>query len=142
MAKGRRQGAWAFFGEVLKEHREAAGLTREELGGLVFVSGAQIGLFERGIRNPQSGAAMRIGEILQTGGIFERSCRKPIDKSPHASPFHAAADPGAMATRAGHRRRGAASASVRSPPGRSPARSPRSPASAAFEPYRFHLWKS
>lgn len=69
MARGKQQDSWVFFGEVLKEHREAAGLTQEEPGGRVFVSGAYIGLFEQGIRKPQLDVAMRIYEVLQTGGI-------------------------------------------------------------------------
>ncbi|MFG2834454.1 Scr1 family TA system antitoxin-like transcriptional regulator [Streptomyces zaomyceticus] len=99
MAKGRQQDAWVFFGEVLKERREAAGLTQEELGGLVFVSGAYIGLFEQGIRKPQLDVATRIDGILQTGGIFERTCRKLIDKSPYASYFHEVAELETVATR-------------------------------------------
>ncbi|MFG2898266.1 Scr1 family TA system antitoxin-like transcriptional regulator [Streptomyces zaomyceticus] len=99
MAKGRQQDAWVFFGEVLKERREAAGLTQEELGGLVFVSGAYIGLFEQGIRKPQLDVAQRIDVILQTGGIFERTVRKLINKSPYASYFHDVAELEAVATK-------------------------------------------
>ncbi|MFB6526129.1 Scr1 family TA system antitoxin-like transcriptional regulator [Streptomyces sp. NPDC056399] len=99
MAKGKQQDAWVFFGEVLKERREAAGLTQEELGGRVFVSGAYIGLFEQGIRKPQLDVAQRIDVVLQTGGIFERTVRKLINKSPYASYFHAAADLEAVATK-------------------------------------------
>ncbi|MBP2582076.1 transcriptional regulator with XRE-family HTH domain [Streptomyces sp. PvR006] len=99
MAKGKQQDAWVFFGEVLKERREAAGLTQEELGGRVFVSGAYIGLFEQGIRKPQLDVAQRIDVVLQTGGIFERTVRKLINKSPYASYFHAVADLEAVATK-------------------------------------------
>ncbi|MEU6166531.1 helix-turn-helix domain-containing protein [Streptomyces tanashiensis] len=100
MAKSRQQDdAWVFFGEVLKERREAAGLTQGELGGLVFVSGAYIGLFEQGIRKPQLDVAMRIDEVLQTGGIFERTCRRLINKSPYASYFHEVAVLEAVATK-------------------------------------------
>ncbi|MFH9722046.1 Scr1 family TA system antitoxin-like transcriptional regulator [Streptomyces sp. NPDC017254] len=99
MARGKQQDVWEFFGELLKECREAAGLTQEELGGLVFVSGAYIGLFEQGIRKPQLDVAMRIDEILQTGGIFERTCRKLINRSPYASYFHEVAELETVATR-------------------------------------------
>ncbi|MGW8602790.1 helix-turn-helix domain-containing protein [Streptomyces sp. NPDC055893] len=99
MARGKQQDAWVFFGEVLKERREAAGLTQEELGGRVFVSGAYIGLFEQGIRKPQLDVAQRIDMVLQTGGIFERTVRKLINKSPYASYFHAVADLEAVATK-------------------------------------------
>ncbi|MGW1246401.1 helix-turn-helix domain-containing protein [Streptomyces sp. NPDC002535] len=99
MARGKQQDAWVFFGEVLKERREAASLTQEELGGRVFVSGAYIGLFEQGIRKPQLDVAQRIDVVLQTGGIFERTVRKLINKSPYASYFHAVADLEAVATK-------------------------------------------
>ncbi|MER5963967.1 helix-turn-helix transcriptional regulator [Streptomyces sp. NPDC002057] len=87
-----------FCGELLKGRREGTGLTREERGRRVFVPGAQIGLFEQGIRKPQLDLAMRIGEVLQTGGIFERTCRELIDKSPFASYSHEAAEPETVAT--------------------------------------------
>ncbi|WP_411110056.1 helix-turn-helix domain-containing protein [Streptomyces sp. c-19] len=99
MARSKQQDAWVFFGEVLKERREAAGLTQEELGGLVFVSGGYIGLFEQGIRKPQLDVAMRIDEVLQTGGIFERTWRKLINKSPYASYFSEVAELEAVATK-------------------------------------------
>ncbi|MFE0773103.1 Scr1 family TA system antitoxin-like transcriptional regulator [Streptomyces sp. NPDC058861] len=79
MARGKRQDVWEFFGELLKERREAAGLSRGDLGGRVFVSGGHIGLFEQGIRKPQLDVAKRIDEILQTGGIFERTWRKLME---------------------------------------------------------------
>ncbi|MEU0401725.1 Scr1 family TA system antitoxin-like transcriptional regulator [Streptomyces sp. NPDC006197] len=99
MAKGKQQDAWAFFGEVLKERREAAGLTQGELGARVFVSGAYIGLFEQGIRKPQPDVANRIDEVLQTGGIFERTWRQLINKSPYASYFSEVAELEAVATK-------------------------------------------
>ncbi|MGA5492954.1 helix-turn-helix domain-containing protein [Streptomyces cinereoruber] len=99
MARGKRQDVWEFFGDLLKERREGAGLSQDELGGRVFVSGAYIGLFEQGIRKPQLDVAKRIDEVLQTGGIFERTWRKLIDKSPYASYFHAVAELEAVATK-------------------------------------------
>ncbi|WP_030684779.1 helix-turn-helix transcriptional regulator [Streptomyces globisporus] len=99
MAKSKQQDAWEFFGELLKERREAAGFSQGELGRRVFVSGAYIGLFEQGIRKPQLDVARRIDEVLQTGGIFERTWRKLIDKSPYASYFSAVAELEAVATR-------------------------------------------
>ncbi|MFE0734589.1 Scr1 family TA system antitoxin-like transcriptional regulator [Streptomyces sp. NPDC058855] len=99
MARGKQQDAWVFFGELLKERREAAGLSQEELGRRVFVSGAYIGLFEQGIRKPQKDVARRIDEVLQTGGIFERTWRKLIDKSPYASYFTEVAELEAVATK-------------------------------------------
>ncbi|MFJ8659017.1 Scr1 family TA system antitoxin-like transcriptional regulator [Streptomyces sp. NPDC093795] len=99
MAKSRQQDAWVFFGELLKEKREAAGLSQSELGARVFVSGGYIGLFEQGIRKPQLDVAQRIDEILQTGGIFERTWRRLIDKSPYASYFSEVAELEAVATK-------------------------------------------
>ncbi|MFI1714361.1 Scr1 family TA system antitoxin-like transcriptional regulator [Streptomyces litmocidini] len=99
MARSKQQDAWEFFGELLKERREAAGLSQGELGRRVFVSGAYIGLFEQGIRKPQLDVARRIDEVLQTGGIFERTWRKLINKSPYASYFQAAAELEDMATK-------------------------------------------
>ncbi|GAA3395833.1 helix-turn-helix transcriptional regulator [Streptomyces roseoviridis] len=99
MAKAKRQDAWEFFGELLKERRETAGLSRNDLGARVFVSGTYIGLFEQGVRKPQLDVAKRIDEVLQTGGIFERTCKKLIDSSPYASYFHAVAELEAVATK-------------------------------------------
>ncbi|GGU85953.1 transcriptional regulator [Streptomyces litmocidini] len=99
MARSKQQDAWEFFGELLKERREAAGLSQGELGRRVFVSGAYIGLFEQGIRKPQLDVARRIDEVLQTGGIFERTWRKLINKSPYASYFSAVAELEGVATR-------------------------------------------
>ncbi|MFJ9811313.1 Scr1 family TA system antitoxin-like transcriptional regulator [Streptomyces sp. NPDC101158] len=99
MAKGRQQAAWEFFGELLKERREAAGLSQNDLGARVFVSGAYIGLFEQGVRKPQPDVAKRIDEVLQTGGIFERTWRKLIDRSPYAEYFHQVAELEGVATK-------------------------------------------
>ncbi|MFE7553198.1 helix-turn-helix domain-containing protein [Streptomyces gardneri] len=99
MAKGKQDEAWEFFGELLKERRESVGLSQGELGGRVFVSGGYIGLFEQGIRKPQLDVAQRIDEVLQTGGIFERTVRKLINKSPYASYFHEVAELESVATR-------------------------------------------
>ncbi|MGW0117023.1 helix-turn-helix domain-containing protein [Streptomyces sp. NPDC003327] len=99
MAKGKQQDVWGFFGGLLKEGREAAGLSQTELGTRVFVSGAYIGLFEQGIRKPQLDVAKRIDTVLQTGGIFERTVRELIDTSPYASYFSAVAELEAVATK-------------------------------------------
>ncbi|MFF9429338.1 Scr1 family TA system antitoxin-like transcriptional regulator [Streptomyces sp. NPDC014746] len=99
MAKSRQQDAWGFFGDLLKERRETAGITQSELGRRVFVSGAYIGLFEQGIRKPQRDVAVRIDDVLQTGGIFERTWRNLINKSPYASYFSEVAELEAVATK-------------------------------------------
>ncbi|WP_370412693.1 Scr1 family TA system antitoxin-like transcriptional regulator [Streptomyces fradiae] len=99
MAKAKRKEVWVFFGELLKERRETAKMSRNELGARVFVSGTYIGLFEQGVRKPQLDVAQRIDEVLQTGGIFERTCRDLINASPYADYFHEVAELEAVATK-------------------------------------------
>ncbi|WP_030625093.1 helix-turn-helix domain-containing protein [Streptomyces sclerotialus] len=74
-----RQVAWEFFGAELKRRREAGGLTQQELGRRVFVSGGYIGQFEQAIRKPQLDVAERIDETLDTDGFFARLCEKLIN---------------------------------------------------------------
>ncbi|MCX4822959.1 helix-turn-helix transcriptional regulator [Streptomyces sp. NBC_01142] len=99
MANGSRQAAWEFFGTELKRLREDAGFTQATLGARVFVSGGYIGQFEQAIRKPQLDVAQRIDETLQTGGFFERMCRKLINSSRYADYFAAAAELEALATK-------------------------------------------
>lgn len=82
-----RQAAWEFFGTELKRRREEAGLTQVELGAQVFVSGGYIGQFEQAIRKPQLDVAVRIDDVLQTAGFFERTWRKLIDDKRYADYF-------------------------------------------------------
>ncbi|GGU40877.1 helix-turn-helix domain-containing protein [Streptomyces lavendofoliae] len=93
-----RQAAWEFYGTELKNRREAAKMTQQELGRKVFVSGGYIGQFEQAIRKPQLDVAARIDEVLQTDGFFERMCRQLINKSPYAEYFAAAAELESLAT--------------------------------------------
>ncbi|GAA2477180.1 helix-turn-helix transcriptional regulator [Streptomyces gobitricini] len=94
-----RQAAWEFYGTELKNRREAARMTQQELGRKVFVSGGYIGQFEQAIRKPQLDVAARIDEVLQTDGFFERMCRKLIHNSRYAEHFAAAAELEALATK-------------------------------------------
>ncbi|QGV80723.1 helix-turn-helix domain-containing protein [Streptomyces ficellus] len=94
-----RQAAWEFYGTELKNRREAAKMTQQELGRKVFVSGGYIGQFEQAIRKPQLDVAARIDEVLQTDGFFERMCRQLINKSPYAEYFAAAAELESLATK-------------------------------------------
>ncbi|MBA4867115.1 helix-turn-helix transcriptional regulator [Streptomyces sp. PSKA54] len=97
MANGSRQAAWEFFGAELKRRREDTGFTQVELGSRVFVSGAYIGQFEQAIRKPQLDVAHRIDEVLQTGGFFERMCRKLINDRRYADYFAPVAELEALA---------------------------------------------
>ncbi|MFG2859671.1 helix-turn-helix domain-containing protein [Streptomyces sioyaensis] len=99
MANASRQAAWEFWGTELKRRREDAGLTQEALGGMVFVSGGYIGQFEQAIRKPQLDVAIRIDEVLQTDGFFERTWRKLIDDQRYADYFAAAAELERLATK-------------------------------------------
>ncbi|WP_438488048.1 helix-turn-helix domain-containing protein [Streptomyces sp. S186] len=87
MANASRQVLWEYWGAELKRHRENAALTQEMLGEKVFVSGGYIGQFEQAIRRPQLDVAMRIDQVLQTDGFFERAWRKLIDDQRYADYF-------------------------------------------------------
>ncbi|MCF3143428.1 helix-turn-helix domain-containing protein [Streptomyces platensis] len=99
MANASRQAAWEFWGAELKRRREDAGLTQEALGRTVFVSGAYIGQFEQAIRKPQLDVAVRIDEVLQTDGFFERMWRKLIDDKRYPDYFAVAAELEPLATK-------------------------------------------
>jgi transcriptional regulator with XRE-family HTH domain len=98
-SQGSRQAIWEFFGAELRRHREDAGISQADLGARVFVSGAYVGQFEQAIRKPQLDIAQRIDEVLQTGGIFERLCRKLIDDPRYADYFAKAAELERLATK-------------------------------------------
>ncbi|QHC21165.1 helix-turn-helix domain-containing protein [Streptomyces sp. GS7] len=99
MANGSRMAAWEHWGAELKHRRELAGLTQNELGRRVFVSGGYIGQFEQAIRRPQLDVAIRIDEVLQTDGFFERAWRKLIDDKRYPDYFAAVAELERLATR-------------------------------------------
>ncbi|MFG2846012.1 Scr1 family TA system antitoxin-like transcriptional regulator [Kitasatospora sp. NPDC048296] len=61
-----------FYGEELKRLREAAGLTQEALGKLVFCSAGYIGQIEAAIRNPQKDMSEYLDTVLKTDGHFQR----------------------------------------------------------------------
>ncbi|WP_405409951.1 helix-turn-helix transcriptional regulator [Streptomyces decoyicus] len=99
MANASRQAAWEYWGAELKRRREESGLTQEALGRQVFVSGGYIGQFEQAIRKPQLDVALRIDEVLQTDGFFERTWRKLIDDQRYPDYFAAAAELERLATK-------------------------------------------
>ncbi|MFE4018864.1 Scr1 family TA system antitoxin-like transcriptional regulator [Streptomyces sp. NPDC059101] len=87
MANDSRQAVWEYWGTELRRHRENAALTQGMLGDKVFVSGCYIGQFEQAIRRPQLEVAIRIDQVLQTEGFFERTWRKLIDDQRYADYF-------------------------------------------------------
>ncbi|MFE9255806.1 Scr1 family TA system antitoxin-like transcriptional regulator [Streptomyces sp. NPDC006879] len=86
----------ALLGSELRFARERAGLTQEELGGPLFVSGSFIGQLESGTRRMQVEYARQIDEILDTGGFFTRNCRAAA-KSRYPDHFAEAAEAEAVA---------------------------------------------
>ncbi|WP_030413977.1 helix-turn-helix domain-containing protein [Streptomyces sp. NRRL S-1448] len=62
----------AVFGEVLKHHREAAGLTQEALACKVPCDRSQVARVEAGVRVPQDTFADACDQILGTGGMLLR----------------------------------------------------------------------
>ncbi|MFF3322165.1 Scr1 family TA system antitoxin-like transcriptional regulator [Streptomyces sp. NPDC002889] len=87
----------ALLGAELRHAREKAGLTQEELGRPLFVSGSFIGQLESGTRRMQPEYATQIDELLRTNGFFARNC-KASNKSRYPDHFAEAAEAEAVAT--------------------------------------------
>lgn len=87
----------AFLGAELRHAREAAGLSQEELGKPLFVSGSFIGQLEAGTRRMMHDLAVQIDQILDTKDFFERNCAA-LAKSKYPDHFAEAAEAEAMAT--------------------------------------------
>ncbi|WP_327704371.1 helix-turn-helix transcriptional regulator [Streptomyces decoyicus] len=87
----------AMLGAELRHKREEAGLTQEELGSPLFVSGSFIGQLEAGTRRMQMEYAVKIDEILATDGYFVRNC-EAAKKSKYPDHFAEAAEAEAIAT--------------------------------------------
>ncbi|WP_399087163.1 helix-turn-helix domain-containing protein [Streptomyces sp. BBFR2] len=64
----------AMLGAELRHQREKAGLSQDELGLKLFVSGSFIGQLEAGIRRLLPEYAQKIDEIFKTDGYFTRNC--------------------------------------------------------------------
>ncbi|MFF8897374.1 Scr1 family TA system antitoxin-like transcriptional regulator [Streptomyces lydicus] len=99
MTNTSQQVGWEFWGSELKNRREGAGLSQEELGRRLFASHALISRFESAERRPRLDMAIQIDQALQTDGFFERLCRKLLEASPYASYFAAVAELERVATR-------------------------------------------
>ncbi|WP_353943921.1 helix-turn-helix transcriptional regulator [Streptomyces sp. HUAS MG91] len=85
------------IGEELRHARERAALTQQALGELLFVSGSYVGQMEAGTRRILPDMAVRLDEILKSGGFFVRHCTK-ANRSKHPEHFAEAAEAEALAT--------------------------------------------
>ncbi|MDH6138592.1 MULTISPECIES: helix-turn-helix domain-containing protein [Kitasatospora] len=83
---------WRYFGDELKFHREAAGLSQQQLGDKVHCSGTYIGQFENATRRPQLPLAKLFDQVLGTNGLFARMCEKLQNDSPYDDYFATAAE--------------------------------------------------
>ncbi|MEU2586083.1 helix-turn-helix transcriptional regulator [Streptomyces avermitilis] len=87
----------AMMGAELRHARERVGLSQDELGQPLFVSGSFIGQLEAGTRRMHLEYARQIDDILGTNGFFERNC-KALAKSRYPDHFAEAAEAEAIAT--------------------------------------------
>ncbi|WP_328838459.1 helix-turn-helix transcriptional regulator [Streptomyces europaeiscabiei] len=63
----------AMHGAELRHRRERAGLSQEELGAAMFISGAYVGMLEVGTRRMQPEFAKMVDEVLDTDGFFTQN---------------------------------------------------------------------
>jgi transcriptional regulator with XRE-family HTH domain len=87
----------AMMGAELRHAREKSGLSQDELGQPLFVSGSFIGQLEAGTRRLHLEYARQIDQILGTSGFFERNC-EALAKSKYPDHFAEAAEAEAIAT--------------------------------------------
>ncbi|MFI0538857.1 Scr1 family TA system antitoxin-like transcriptional regulator [Streptomyces sp. WSLK1-3] len=87
----------ALLGAELRHAREKAGLSQEELGQRLFVSGSFVGQLEAGTRRMQAEYARLLDEVLGTEGFFQRNCGAAA-KSKYLEDFAEAAEAEAQAT--------------------------------------------
>ncbi|WP_406421256.1 helix-turn-helix transcriptional regulator [Streptomyces sp. NBC_00873] len=86
----------ALLGAELRHRRDKAGLSQEELGLPLFVSGSFIGQLESGTRRMQVDQAQKFDEILHADGFFVRNC-VALKKSKYPDHFAEAAEAEAVA---------------------------------------------
>lgn len=86
----------ALLGAELRHAREKAGLSQEELGLRLFVSGSFIGQLEAGTRRIQREYARLLDEVLGTEDFFQRNCGAAA-KSKYPEHFAEAAEAEAVA---------------------------------------------
>ncbi|MGW4494854.1 helix-turn-helix domain-containing protein [Streptomyces sp. NPDC004376] len=87
----------AMIGAELRHARERKGLSQEQLGQLLFVSGSYIGQLEAGTRRMQPEYARLLDQALDTGDFFTRNC-VAVAKSKYPEHFAEAADAETQAT--------------------------------------------
>ncbi|MEE1835372.1 helix-turn-helix domain-containing protein [Streptomyces sp. SP17KL33] len=87
----------AMLGAELRHCREKAGLSQEELGQQLFVSGAFVGQLEMATRRLKPEIAKLIDVALDTGDFFSRNCAA-VAKSQYAEHFSEASEAEAAAT--------------------------------------------
>ncbi|WP_026249019.1 helix-turn-helix domain-containing protein [Streptomyces sp. LaPpAH-108] len=87
----------AMIGAELRHARERKGLSQEQLGQLLFVSGSYIGQLEAGTRRMQPEYARLLDQALDTGDFFTRNCAAAA-KSKYPEHFVEAAEAEAQAT--------------------------------------------
>jgi transcriptional regulator with XRE-family HTH domain len=87
----------ALLGAELRHARERKGLSQEQLGQRLFVSGSFIGQLEAGTRRMQPEFARMLDEVLETGGFFTRNCGAAA-KSKYQEHFAEVAEAEAQAT--------------------------------------------
>ncbi|MFJ6391450.1 Scr1 family TA system antitoxin-like transcriptional regulator [Streptomyces sp. NPDC091972] len=87
----------ALLGAELRHAREKAGLSQEELGQRLFVSGSFVGQLEAGTRRMQRDVARQLDEVLGTDGFFQRNCAAAA-KSKYLEDFAEAAESETRAT--------------------------------------------
>jgi transcriptional regulator with XRE-family HTH domain len=87
----------ALLGAELRHAREKAGLSQEELGQRLFVSGSFVGQLEAGTRRMQSEYARLLDEVLGTEDFFRRNCGAAA-KSKYREHFAEAAEAEARCT--------------------------------------------
>ncbi|MGW5429461.1 helix-turn-helix domain-containing protein [Streptomyces sp. NPDC004059] len=87
----------ALLGAELRHARERKGLSQEQLGQRLFVSGSFIGQLEAGTRRMQPEFARMLDEVLETEDFFQRNCAAAA-KSKYPEHFAEAAEAEAVAT--------------------------------------------
>ncbi|MFE1309113.1 Scr1 family TA system antitoxin-like transcriptional regulator [Streptomyces sp. NPDC058755] len=87
----------ALLGAELRHARERKGLSQEQLGQRLFVSGSFIGQLEAGTRRMQPEFARMLDEVLETGGFFARNC-KAAAKSKYPEHFEVVVESETQAT--------------------------------------------